>query len=68
MGTETSAHKPHSKEGGPQELRQVHRSPTTQRVLRGQGKPTQVAQMQRNPHKHLLSKFSPAEQGKTEEQ
>ena len=68
-GARTSAQEPHSKEGELSGLRQVHTSPTAQRVnLGGGGKLMQVTQMQRNPHKHLPSKFRPAGQGRTEEQ
>ena len=44
-------------------------SPATQRVsLGGWGLPTQVAVTQKDPHKHLSSKFLPAAQGGTGEQ
>ena len=44
-------------------------SPAMQRVsLGGRGKPTQVAMTQKDPHKHLPSKFRPAAQGGTGKQ
>ena len=56
-------------EGGPRGPRQVCTSPMAQRVsLGGQGKPMQITLMQRNPHKHLPSKFRTAAQGRTEQQ
>ena len=53
----------------PGKLRQVHTRPATQRVSPGcWEKPTQVATMQKDPHKHLPSKFLPAADGGTGEQ
>ena len=51
------------------ELKQVHASSLTQTVRLGDwGMSTQVSATQKDPHKHLPSKFRPAAQGGTREQ
>ena len=66
LGSQSKWAQPHGTKGELRRLRQVHTSPTAKRVdLGGRRKPTQVAPMQRNPHKHLPSKFRPTAQGRT---
>lgn len=70
---DTSAHSPaRDTEGGPQELRQVHRTCETQRVSsRGWEAHTSLCDTEgtgKDPHKPLLSKLAPEAQGRTGEQ
>ena len=68
-GAETSAHKPVTQRVNLGNSESNAHNPATQRVsLGGWGKPTQVAVMQKDPQKHLPSKFRPAAQGGTGEQ
>ena len=69
LGSPNKCTQAHDTEGGPRELRVKCAQPATQRMsLGGWWKPTQVTASQKDPQKHLPSKFQPAVQGRTGEQ